>query len=464
MIEAEETVVACCMQDSANYDFVSQRLETGDFQDPAFRLMFEIIGGFCSEGRSADSLSVGAVLRQSARWNNLQRGDGVAFADKTLRYSCSAVVLVQHVDIVRNSSIQNRLYLHAQAVADIAQDEKLSADEKLSVVQERATGIADEKDNGFVNYVDACNSAIVDIMRLVESGGGLSGLSTGLSHLDHMTSGFQKGELIILAGRPSMGKTALALNIANAIARSKPVDIFSLEMSSNALAVRSMTSLGRVNFTDLRKGQLEQDAVDRLHGAKRQMAAMDVRIDDRGGISVDELRVRARLSARVRQPGLIVVDYLTLLRGKGENRTAEVGYVSRSLKAMAKELDCAVLALAQLNRGVDSRLDKKPNMSDLRDSGEIEQDADLIMFNYLHEKYDKETPRKGVLELIIAKQRNGETGSIFLDWQGHYQTFKTRIEEVPPMEAKKSSESETPNRMQAVMNGGLSFDEAIRQG
>lgn len=249
---------------------------------------------------------------------------------------------------------------------------------------------------------------------LHQSQGAITGLTTGFTRLDEITAGLQPGDLIIIAGRPSMGKTTLALNIAEnaALGAGKSAAVFSMEMSVEQLAFRMVASLGRVDQSHLRNGRFSEDDWPRINGAIQQMAQAPIYIDDTPSMTPTEVRARARRLQRERGLDLIVIDYLQLMRvaGSAENRATEISEISRSLKGLARELRVPIIALSQLNRSVESRTDKKPVMSDLRESGAIEQDADLILFIYRDEVYNHDSPRKGIAEINIAKQRNGPTG------------------------------------------------------
>ena len=269
---------------------------------------------------------------------------------------------------------------------------------------------------------------------------GVTGLSTGFTDLDRMTAGFQEGDLIVIAGRPSMGKTAFAMNIAEhaAIAGEKPILIFSLEMPAESLALRMLSSLGRVNQQRMRSGRLTDDDWPRVTSAVSMMSEANMFIDDAAGLTPMEMRARARRIARQHgQIGLIVVDYLQLMRigGKVESRTIEISDISRSLKNLAKELKTPLIAVSQLNRSLEQRQDKRPIMSDLRESGAIEQDADLIGFIYRDEVYHEHSEDKGIAEVIIGKQRNGPIGKLRLTFLGEYTRFENFIpQSVPSLE------------------------------
>ena len=436
-LEAEQALVASAVESAEAYDVISSVVEPDDFTDDVQRCVWDACRAMREAGRAVDVVILGAFLDRSERWRNLMVGGGVEYLSELTNAARGLGAVTSYTEIVRNASVTRKLLEYCSKIADVAYSSDIDSDAKIGEAHALLTPLGDGVPDGFVGYKEAVKEAITDIINLVNSGGGLSGLSTGFSVIDSMTAGFQDGDLIVLAARPSMGKTALAMNIANHVAREHQVQVFSLEMSSAALATRSLSSLSSVNLGDIRKGNITD--VEPLKKAQKKMNQLKLSIDDAGSLTVDQLRTRARIAARKNPPKLIVVDFLTLLAGQGETRTLEIGYVARSLKALAKELNCPVLVLAQLNRAVDQRPDKRPRLSDLRDSGEIEQAADVVMFNYLDEKYDEHSPRRGFLELLFAKQRNGETGSRFLGWKGQFQTFHDLEVPVPELKPQKSA-------------------------
>jgi replicative DNA helicase len=281
---------------------------------------------------------------------------------------------------------------------------------------------------GFRTVKSILPDVVNRIDELYHSDGSLTGIATGFKKLDEMTSGLQPGDLIIIAGRPSMGKSTLAVNIAEnaALGANKSAAIFSMEMSAESLTLRMISSLGRINQSNLRSGRLEEQDWPRIDSAMTQLSAAKIFIDETPGLTPTEIRARARRLKRERGLDLIVVDYLQLMQvaGTKENRATEISEISRSLKALAKELKVPVIALSQLNRAVEQRVEKKPVMSDLRESGSIEQDSDLILLIYREEVYDVNTTRKGIADIIIAKQRNGPTGDVQLTFLGQYTKFE----------------------------------------
>jgi len=284
---------------------------------------------------------------------------------------------------------------------------------------------------GFKSLKDILPEAVDRIDTLHQSDGDITGISTGYNEFDKLTAGLQPGDLVIIAGRPSMGKTTLAVNIAEnaAIGSQVPTAIFSMEMPAQQLAFRMISSLGRVDQTHLRTGNFPDEDWSRINTAVQLMSEAPIYIDDTPGLSPGEIRARSRRLQREHGLGLIVVDYLQLMQvpGNKENRATEISEISRGLKSLAKELSCPVIALSQLNRSVEQRTDKRPVMSDLRESGAIEQDADLILFIYREEVYNQDTPRKGIADIAIAKQRNGPIGDFPLTFVGRYTKFENWV-------------------------------------
>lgn len=437
-LEAEQAIIAGMIATDQVYDAAVEQLRADDFTDSRMRLLFELVTKLRDMNRVPDTITLAAACSKSQRWIQTGLDDPLAYIDALSDLSRTFHATNDYIRMVKAASVARLLVTYCSEVYTLTQDTDLDGDEMLAQAHQLLPSI--DNAGGTVSYLDAAKAAVAQISR--RSDGGMMGVPTGLSNLDHLILGWEPGTLNILAGRPSMGKSLYAMDFAHSAAKVGAVQVFSLEMTAANLATRGLASIGSVDFGDLRGGKVDDHMVAGMQFAIEQIRNYPITIDDRGGITVDQLRTRSRTMARRDKPLLIVVDYLQLLAGKGENRTAQVGYVSRSLKAHAKELACPVLCLSQLNRGVDSRTDKRPTLSDLRDSGEIEQDADIVLFTYLHEKYDPETPRKGIGELICAKQRNGETGSIFTEFQGRYQRFKEFTGVVPPMQ----EQSEQPQR------------------
>jgi replicative DNA helicase len=344
----------------------------------------------------------------------------------------SAANIVAYAEIVREKSVLRQLIdAGTQITGDGFQPEGRSAQELVEAAEQRVFHIAEAGTRGrqgFVSMRSAVKDAFEQLRQRAENKSAITGMPTGFTDLDHKTAGLQAGDLIIVAARPSMGKTALALNMAEyaAIKTGKAAAVFSMEMSASQLAFRLISSLGRINQQHLRTGDLADEEWPRVTSAITLLAESKIFIDDTPALSPLELRSRARRLKREHDLGVIMIDYLQLMQvpGNKENRATEISEISRSLKALAKELSVPVIALSQLNRSLEQRTDKRPVMADLRESGAIEQDADVIVFIYRDEYYNPDSQDKGLAEIIIGKQRNGPTGTVKLAFLGQYTRFE----------------------------------------
>ena len=429
-VEAEQAVLGGLLLDNSTWDAIADRLSADDFYRRDHRLIFAAIAELSERSEPSDAVTLAEYL---AAKGLADETGGLAYLAGLARDTPTAANVRAYADIVRERSLLRQLIRVSGEVAASAYDsEGRSAAELVSEAERRVLEIAElgrRTGPGFVPLQDVLGDAIDRLDELQNNQGRPTGVSTGYHDLDRMTAGLQPGDLVIVAGRPSMGKTTLALNIAEnaAIGAGTPVAVFSMEMSRDQLAMRMISSLGRVDQSHLRTGNFGDEDWARINGAIAQMKTAPVFIDDSGALTPTEVRARARRLKREKGGlGLIVVDYLQLMQvpGTKENRATEISEISRSLKALAKELRLPVVALSQLNRSVEQRTDKKPVMSDLRESGAIEQDADLIMLIYREEVYEPETPRKGIADIIIAKQRNGPTGEVHLTFLGKYTRFE----------------------------------------
>jgi replicative DNA helicase len=430
-VEAEQAVLGGLLLDNSTWDSIADRLAAEDFYRRDHQLIFGAIAELSARSEPSDAVTLAEYL---AAKGLADETGGLAYLAGLARDTPTAANVRAYADIVRERSLLRRLIRVSGEVAASAYDsEGRSAADLVSEAERRVLEIAElgrRSGPGFVPLHDVLGDAIDRLDMLQQNQGQLTGVSSGYHDLDRMTAGLQPGDLVIVAGRPSMGKTTLALNIAEnaAIGAGAPVAVFSMEMSRDQLAMRMISSLGRVDQSHLRTGNFGDEDWARINSAIAQMKTAPIFIDDSGALTPTELRARARRLKRDNQGrlGLIVVDYLQLMQvpGTKENRATEISEISRSLKALAKELKVPVIALSQLNRSVEQRTDKKPVMSDLRESGAIEQDADLIMLIYREEVYEPDTARKGIADIIIAKQRNGPTGEVHLTFLGKYTRFE----------------------------------------
>jgi replicative DNA helicase len=376
-------------------------------------------------------LDVITLSEELHKHNELDRVGGLGYLVDMANNTPSAANIAAYANIVRERSTLRQLIEAAQEISKSGMNPSgLDSDDLLHLAEKRVAEIAEDrpKEGGLVGVNDLLKATVQRIDELFRSGSDITGVASGLTDLDQRTSGWQPGELIILAARPSMGKTALALNFVETamFTQKKPVFVFSMEMPSAALIMRMMSSIGRIDQTKMRNGKLTEEDWPKLSSAVAKMKDKLLFIDDTPGLNPQEMRARVkRITREHGNPGLIMVDYLQLMQiaGSSEGRTQEISEISRSLKAMAKEFDCPVIALSQLNRGVEQRPNKRPMNSDLRESGAIEQDADVILFIYRDEYYHEDSPDKGIAELILGKQRNGEIGTCRAAFIGKYTRF-----------------------------------------
>jgi replicative DNA helicase len=429
-LEAEQSVLGGLMLDNQAWDKVVDRLQDVDFYRQEHRIIFRVVAQLANQGHPFDVITLTEALKSLNELNSI---GGEVYLFELARNTPTAANIAAYADIVRERSVVRQLIGVATDITETAflPAGRTSA-ELLDEAERKIFQIAEQgaRGGGPQSIGDLLAKASDRIDTLFHSDhSGITGLSTGYHDLDEMTSGLQPADLIIVAGRPSMGKTSFAMNIVEnaAIKCGKPILVFSMEMPGEALALRLLSSHGRIDQHNIRTGQLEDQDWPRITSGICLLSETKMFIDDTPALSPSEVRTRARRVAREHgQLGLIVIDYLQLMQvpGNKENRTAEITEISRSLKAIAKELNTPVIALSQLNRGLEQRADKRPIMSDLRESGAIEQDADLILFIYRDEVYNENSPDKGVAEIIIAKQRNGPIGKVRLTFLGRYTRFE----------------------------------------
>jgi len=427
--EAEQAVLGGLMLAPEAYDSVADILTEENFYRRDHLLIYRAIRELAEKNRPFDAVTLGEWF-DSQGWGE-QVGGG-AYLVELATTTPSAANIRAYAEIVRDKAVLRQLIeVGTGIVNDGFLPEGRESAALLAKAEQEVFAIAEAGSRGrqdFTKVNDALREAFDVLQTRAASGGGVTGLPTGYAEFDEMTAGLQPTDLIILAARPSMGKTTLALNMAEyaAMKSRKPVAVFSMEMSASQLALRLISSLGRVNATRLRTGQLEDEDWPRVTSAIRMLNDAKIFIDDTPALSPDVLRSKARRLKREHGLGLIVIDYLQLMAvpGNSENRATEISEISRSLKALAKELNVPVIALSQLNRSLETRTDKRPVMADLRESGAIEQDADVIVFIYRDDYYNREnSPDKGLAEIIIGKQRNGPTGAVKLKFFGEYTRF-----------------------------------------
>jgi len=430
-IEAEQAVLGGLMLDNAAWDKVADAVAEEDFYRRDHRLIFRAVAHLAEKGQPFDVVTLAEWLESH---NELENAGGLVYLGALAENTPSAANIKAYADIVHDRSVLRQLVSAANDIADSAYNtEGRETRVLLDEAEKRVFEIADRsarEQQGFADIRSVLTKAVDRIDHLFQQDNPITGIATGFTDFDELTAGLQRSDLIIVAGRPSMGKTTFAMNIAEhvAIKEKKPVAVFSMEMPAEQLAMRMMSSLGRIDQNKVRTGKLEEEDWPRLTSAVGLLAETRLYIDDQGGLSPTDLRARARRLAREQEEGLglIVVDYLQLMQvhGSKENRTAEISEISRSLKSLARELNVPIVALSQLNRSLEQRPNKRPVMSDLRESGAIEQDADVIVFIYRDEVYNEESNDKGIAEIIIGKQRNGPIGTTRLTFLGQYTRFE----------------------------------------
>ena len=432
-VEAEQSVLGGLLLDNTAWERVADLVTAQDFYRSDHRTIFQHVGDLIENGKPADALTVAESLERSGKLADI---GGQAYLGSLAANTPSAANIRRYAEIVRERAIMRSLAAVGTEIADAAFSPMgRTAAQMLDEAEGRVFEIAEagaRGKSGFVSIEDLAARVVTRMDELYhsENPSDITGIPTGYTDLDSKTSGLQPSDLIIVAGRPSMGKTAFALNIAEyvAIDFGLPVAVFSMEMSGEQLAMRMLGSLARVSQHKIRTGRVEEDDWGRVTKGLQKLQNANIFVDDSGALNPLELRARARrLYRSCGKLGLIVVDYLQLMSGSRtdtENRATELSEISRSLKALAKELNVPIVALSQLNRSVESRTDRRPMMSDLRESGAIEQDADLILFIYRDEVYHPESPDKGYAEIIIGKQRNGPIGMLKLTFRGEFTRFE----------------------------------------
>lgn len=451
-MEAEQAVIANAIESESLFGEISEILGSADFAHEIHRCIWDAVSAMRGIPRQVDIATLTAVLNNSKRWQALEAGDTSAYLLALLE-SCSSLNSAKvYAEIVRDRSTTRKILKYASDVRDIALTPDISSDDKISAVHSLLEEINEEQASGFVSAKEAVRSTVAKIQARIAAGGGLPGISTGFRAIDDITGGLEGGKLYIVAGRPGMGKTVFAMNIANHIAMKNHVQVFSLEMTVEELYMRSLSQLSGINAKDLKMGQIAESEMGRFQAAGLQASKLDMLVDSTEWLSVGQLVRRSIVAAKRRKPSLIVVDYLTLLKRETNNGYLEVAEMAKALKGLAKRLDCPVMILAQLNRGNESREDKRPKKSDLREAGE--EVADAIMLLYRDEVANKESDRAGILEVIVDKNRGGEEGVPLLKSELQYQRFVELDYAPPPISSGRksgglSSFVSKPNEMEA---------------
>ncbi|MCP5168104.1 MAG: replicative DNA helicase [Pseudomonadales bacterium] len=428
-IEAEQSVLGGLLLSADGWDAVAEAVTDSDFYRPDHRLIFRQIARLAEAAEPVDVITVADKLEARGE---LATAGGLPYLAELAQNTPSASNIRAYAQVVSERASLRKLIEAAQEIADSGfNPEGRTPDELIDEAERRIMQISEQgpKAGGPQGVNPLLQNAIGRIEELFNSGGDITGLSTGFKDLDGMTSGLQPSDLVIVAGRPSMGKTSFAMNLVEhaILHQERPILVFSMEMPADSLIIRMLSSVGRIDQTRIRNGKLEQEDWPKLSTAVSKLKDVPLYIDDTPALTPTEVRSRARRVMREHgELGMIMVDYLQLMQvaGSSEGRTAEISEISRSLKAIAKEFQCPMVALSQLNRSLEQRPNKRPVNSDLRESGAIEQDADVIMFIYRDEVYNEESPDKGVAEIIIGKQRNGPIGICRLAFIGQYTRFE----------------------------------------
>lgn len=427
-IEAEQSVLGGLLLSSESWERVADLVSAEDFYRSDHRSVFNVMAKLAEADQPLDVITVADAL---ADLKELEQVGGLAYLGELANNTPSASNVRAYATIVRERAILRQLIRSATSIADNSFfPEGRNSGDILEDAERQIMAIAEgrPKAGGPQPVNPLLKGALDRIDDLFNTEGSLTGVSTGFKELDEKTAGMQRSDLIIVAGRPSMGKTSFAMNIVeNAVmVEENPVLVFSMEMSAESLIMRMLSSIGKIEQNRVRTGEMHEDDWPRLSAAVGKLKDRPLFIDDTPALSPSEVRSRARRVMREHgKISMIMIDYLQLMQtGGAEGRTAEISEISRSLKAIAKEFDCPMIALSQLNRSVEQRPNKRPVLSDLRESGAIEQDADVIAFIYRDEFYNEDSPEKGVAEIIIGKQRNGPTGTCKLAFLGQFTRFE----------------------------------------
>ncbi|TMU83897.1 replicative DNA helicase [Bacillus sp. BHET2] len=436
-IEAEQAVLGAIFLEPSALTTTSEILIPEDFYRHSHQKIYNVMLNLGDGGKAVDLIT---VTEELAAAKELEDVGGVAYLSELAASVPTAANIEYYAKIVEEKSLLRRLIRTATDIASDGYAREDEVDALLGEAEKNIMEVAQRKNGGaFHNIKDVLVRTYDNIETLTNRKGDVTGISTGFADLDHLTAGFQRNDLIIVGARPSMGKTAFALNIAQnvAIKAKENVAIFSLEMGAEQLVMRMLCAEGNINAQNLRTGDLTDEDWRKLTMAMGSLSNAGIFIDDTPGVKVGEIRSKCRRLAQEHGLGMILIDYLQLIQGNGrsgENRQQEVSEISRSLKGLARELEVPVIALSQLSRGVEQRQDKRPMMSDIRESGSIEQDADIVAFLYREDYYDKEAENKNIIEIIIAKQRNGPVGNVSLAFVKEYNKFvnlERRFDDAP---------------------------------
>ena len=424
-IEAEQSVIGAMIIDKSAIAQVFEKLNEDDFYRDGHKVIYKAIREMYAKDMAVDLVTILEYLKTT---DMLDKAGGVTYISELSSSVPTTANLSSYIKIVEEKSTLRKLIKASTSIIEESYNSGGDVEKVIDLAQKKVFDIAEKKDSKeYEALSDVLERGFLEIERLFNNRGAITGVGSGIKDLDAKTSGFQKGDMVLIAARPSMGKTTFSLNIAEnaALKEGKSVVIFSLEMSKEQLAYKLLCSQANVDMLKLRTGNLEDDDWERIARATGPLANAKIYIDDTAGISVMDMRSKCRKIKMEHGIDMILIDYLQLMSGSAgsDNRQQEVSEISRSIKALAKEMECPVIALSQLSRAPEQRADHRPMLSDLRESGSIEQDADVVMFIYRDDYYNKDSENKNIAEIIIAKQRNGPIGTINLVWLPNYTKF-----------------------------------------
>lgn len=423
-LEAEQSVIGSMIIDKGAIAKSLEKLKDDDFYRDGHKVIFKAIREMFSQDMAVDLVTLLEYLKST---DMLEKSGGVTYVSEVSSSVITTANLEAYIKIVEDKSLLRKLIKSSTSIIEDSYNKQDKVDDVLDLAQKKIFDLAEKQgSNDYEPLSNVLERGFLEIERLFNNKGSITGVGSGIRDLDAKTSGFQKGDMVLIAARPSMGKTTFALNIAEyaALREGKSIVIFSLEMSKEQLAYKLLCSEASVDMLKLRTGNLDDDDWERIARATGPLSKAKIIIDDTAGLSVMEMRSKCRKIKMEHGIDLILIDYLQLMSGSSsENRQQEVSEISRSIKALAKEMECPVIALSQLSRAPEQRADHRPMLSDLRESGSIEQDADVVMFLYRDEYYNKESEEKGIGECIIAKQRNGPVGTVKMAWIGEHSKF-----------------------------------------
>ena len=424
-LEAEQSVIGSMIIDKSAIAKSLEKLNDEDFYRDGHKVIFKAIREMFSQDMAVDLVTLLEYLKST---DNLDKAGGVTYISEISSSVITTANLEAYIKIVEDKSLLRKLIKSSTAIIEESYNKQDKVDDVLDLAQKKIFDLAEKQgSNDYEPLSTVLERGFIEIERLFNNKGSITGVGSGIRDLDAKTSGFQKGDMVLIAARPSMGKTTFSLNIAEnaALREGKSVVIFSLEMPKEQLAYKLLCSEANVDMLKLRTGNLDDDDWERIARATGPLSKAKIYIDDTAGLSVMEMRSKCRKIKMEHGIDMILIDYLQLMSGSAgsESRQQEVSEISRSIKALAKEMECPIIALSQLSRAPEQRADHRPKLSDLRESGSIEQDADVVMFLYRDEYYNKETEEKNIGECIIAKQRNGPVGTVKMAWIGSQSKF-----------------------------------------